>query len=185
MSWKDHDLSALQTLVACGARPRYLFFWQHTATTTDEIGKECLSQWYASSFELEGLVFETAEHYMMYRKSVLFGDLGKAQQILAAPNPAVAKALGRSVRGFSDAVWKEHRSGICIDGNCAKFSQSPPLREFLLHTKPCVLVEASPVDRVWGIGLAAEHEHASDALKWRGQNLLGFALMTVRDRLEE
>lgn len=177
------DLQQLQGAVASGARPAYLLFWQHTSAIRGETGKECLSQWYGSRFEIEGVVFKTAEHYMMHRKALLFGDRERAERILCAPDPAEAKAHGRSVRGFSETVWREHRSRICIAGNYAKFSQCTPLREFLLHTNPRVLVEASPVDLVWGIGLSAEHEHASDPLKWRGQNLLGFALMEVRDRL--
>ena len=183
MHLKKHDLESLCDAVRSGARVKYVFFWGHTPTSHGEIGKECLSQWYPARFEVDGVAFPTAEHYMMYRKALLFADHDVAAQVLRAPNPGAAKSLGRSVRGFVEAVWNEHRSTIVVDGNYAKFSQSAALREFLLTTKASVLVEASPVDRVWGIGLASDAEHADNPLMWRGLNLLGFALMDVRERL--
>ena len=93
------------------------------------------------------------------------------------------KALGRGVRGFEEPIWRQNRSSIVIEGNYAKFSQSAALREFLVGTKHRVLVEASPVDKIWGIGLGADDPHAENPLEWRGLNLLGFALMDVRERL--
>jgi len=120
---------------------------------------------------------------MMFRKATLFCDDAAARDILRAPNPGAAKALGRSVRGFQEATWQENRLSIAVDGNYAKFSQSAPLRQFLLNTKERVLVEASPVDRIWGIGLAVDDPHVENPLEWRGLNLLGFALMDVRERL--
>lgn len=122
---------------------------------------------------------------MMHRKALLFADRDLAEQILRAPSPGAAKSLGRSVRGFVEALWTRHRRDIVTDGNLAKFSQSPKLREYLATTRRRVLAEASPLDRVWGIGLAADDDDAKDPLKWRGLNLLGFALMEVRDRLAE
>lgn len=120
---------------------------------------------------------------MMFQKATLFGDHEIAQKILAAPNPGAAKALGRSVRGFVDAVWNEKRLEIVATGNHAKFGHHPELRAFLTGTKSRVLVEASPTDRVWGIGMAENDPHAEDPLAWRGLNLLGFALMIARSRL--
>lgn len=90
---------------------------------------------------------------------------------------------GRSVRGFVDSVWVEHRATIVVEGNCAKFSQSPALQQYLLDTKQRFLVEASPVDRIWGLGRAADDEHVHNPLMWRALNLLGFALMRVREQL--
>lgn len=100
---------------------------------------------------------------------------------MAAPSPSAAKKLGRRVRGFDDATWNERRYSIVVRGNVAKFAQHPDLRDFLLGTKNRVLVEASPVDRIWGIGLAEDDERAVDPKQWQGLNLLGFALMKVRD----
>jgi ribA/ribD-fused uncharacterized protein len=178
-----HDLDSLREAVRSSKRVKFLFFWGHARSNAGLVGKECLSQWYPSRFEVGGLSFPTAEHFMMYRKALLFGDRGMAEQVLRAPNPGAAKALGRSVRGFREATWLAHRTAIVVEGNLAKFSQAPDLRAYLMNTKERVLVEASPLDRVWGIGLAADHEHAENPLLWRGLNLLGFALMAVRRRL--
>jgi ribA/ribD-fused uncharacterized protein len=93
--------------------------------------------------------------------------------------------LGQEVRGFDEEIWRHHRFGIVVKGNQAKFTQNETLKVFLLNTKARVLVEASPVDRVWGIGLAEDDPHATNPEKWRGLNLLGFALMKVRVRIRE
>jgi ribA/ribD-fused uncharacterized protein len=160
-----------------------LFFWGHRPQADGSLGRGCLSQWWPAPFTVDGLVFATAEHYMMWRKATLFGDEQVAGQILSAARPDQAKALGRRVRGFDQAVWEAHRFAIVVDGSTAKFGQDPDLREFLLATGDQVLVEASPRDRVWGIGLAAGDERAADPGRWRGLNLLGFALMQARSAL--
>jgi ribA/ribD-fused uncharacterized protein len=126
-------------------------------------------------------MYRTAEHYMMAEKAKLFGDADAYLQILAAPGPKAAKALGRKVRGFSEEVWREHRFEIVTRANRAKFGQHEDLRKFLVQTGSRVLVEASPYDQVWGIGLAREDARAKNPNQWRGLNLLGFALMKVRD----
>lgn len=120
---------------------------------------------------------------MMAGKARLFGDEESVPGILAARTPAEAKKRGRLVRGFDDAAWTAARFELVVDGNVAKFGQDPALRDYLLGTRDRVLVEASPVDRVWGIGLAADDERAADPARWRGLNLLGFALMEARERL--
>lgn len=180
-----HDLESLQRAVRQGQRPTFLFFWGHTAKANrGAVGRECLSQWYGAPFRLEGRTFPTAEHYMMFRKATLFGDQESADKILAAPSPGAAKKLGRGVRGFVQGVWDEQRLSIVAAGNEAKFGQNPELLAFLLATGNKVLVEASPTDRVWGIGLAEDDPKAKNPLEWRGLNLLGFALMIARGRLE-
>jgi ribA/ribD-fused uncharacterized protein len=165
--------------MGAGFAPKFLFFWGHTARG-GELGKECLSQWYPAPFAVSGVSFATAEHFMMYRKALLFGDEPCAERILGARTPAEAKELGRAVKGFDDDRWKEARFEIVTAGSLAKFSQSPALREFLLGTKQRVLVEASPRDQIWGIGLGESNEAAHDPARWRGLNLLGFALMQAR-----
>ena len=102
---------------------------------------------------------------------------------LAAGLPRQAKDLGRRVRGFDEEKWVATRFELVVRGNLAKFDQHANLREFLLGTGERVLVEASPVDRIWGIGLAADDERAEKPGLWRGLNLLGFALMEVRRAL--
>lgn len=174
------DLAAAQ---ADGHRLRFLFFWGHQPERDDSTGTGCLSQWWPAPFTIDGLVFATAEHYMMWSKATLFGDRAVAEQILAAPHPHAAKALGARVAGFEQQTWDEHRFPTVVTGNLAKFGQHPQLRAFLLGTGKRILVEASPVDRIWGIGLTREDPAAADPTRWRGLNLLGFALMQVRDSL--
>lgn len=177
------DIESLQDAVRKGLRPKLLFFWGHTSKSGGAFGKECLSQWYGAPFSLGGRLFPTAEHYMMFQKATLFGDQDTAEQIMAAPSPGAAKALGRAVRGFVEETWAERRLQIVADGNEAKFGQNPELRGFLAKTGDRVLVEASPTDRIWGIGLAEDDPRANDPLSWRGLNVLGFALMIARLRL--
>lgn len=177
-----YGIESLRAAIAEGAQPKYLFFWGHTAHGRG-LGKECLSQWYPSPFVVNGRVFPTAEHYMMFRKAVLFGDDACAERIVRASSPSAAKALGRAVQGFEESVWEAHRTDIVVQGSYEKFAQSAELKAFLLATGNQVLVEASPRDRIWGIGLAADDARARNPAEWRGLNLLGFALMTARDLL--
>lgn len=170
--------------IAGGARPRYVFFWGHTPRRPNSVDAACLSQWWPARFEAEGHEFGSAEHYMMWRKARLFGDERKAAEIESARSPAHAKALGREVDRFDEAVWEQHRWDIVVAGSLAKFSSDPRLREYLVATRRRVLVEASPVDRVWGIGLTADSEHATSPSQWRGLNVLGFVLMETRERLQ-
>ena len=168
-----------------GFRPKYLFFWLHQPYESGQIGKECLSQWWSSSFTVEGVVYHTAEHYMMAEKARLFGDNLTREKILSASHPNVVKKLGRDVKDFDEEIWFQHRFDIVVRGNAAKFGQNDALKSFLLNTKGCMLVEASPFDRVWGIGLAGDDPNAENPEKWKGLNLLGFALMEVRTQLKE
>ena len=173
-------------LIACvrqGHSPRYLFFWGHQPQKDGSIGKSCFSQWFDAAFTVDGITYPTAEHFMMAEKARLFGDEGARARILSAGSPAQAKKLGRGVKGFDDATWNGARFGIVAKGNLAKFSQNPSLAEFLRQTGDRVLVEASPVDRIWGIGLAAAEAQALAPHRWPGLNLLGFALMEVRAAL--
>lgn len=168
--------------LAEGNAVEYVFFWGHTAKEKNSVGKECLSQWYPSGFEIDGIHYPTAEHYMMAEKARLFGDDAMLQKILATDDPALAKQLGREVKGYQDTIWKKHRFEIVVRGNSAKFGQNGKLKVYLQATGDKILVEASPDDRIWGIGLSENHPDAHNPAKWRGMNLLGFALMEVRDR---
>jgi ribA/ribD-fused uncharacterized protein len=181
---EPYSVSELRASIARGWEPDFLFFWGHTPKATQTyVGHECLSQWYPSPFVVGGLRFATAEHFMMHGKALLFGDEATAVRILEARHPAEAKALGRKVRDFDEAVWKGARFEVVVAGSVAKFSQNPALRSLLLATKLRVLVEASPRDAIWGIGMAASNPAARSPDQWRGLNLLGFALMRARREL--
>jgi ribA/ribD-fused uncharacterized protein len=177
------DLEQLREAVGRGERFKYLFFWGHTPKGSARLGPWVFSQWWPSPFEVEGAHYPTAEHWMMARKAELFGDTGALADVLAAGHPGEAKKIGRRVRDFDPAVWGAKCFQIVVDGNVAKFGSDPELREYLLGTRDRVLVEASPRDRIWGIGMGKNNPAAEDPRQWRGKNLLGFALMEARARL--
>jgi ribA/ribD-fused uncharacterized protein len=175
----------LVATVAAGAAHDYLFFWGHTPKGDDVVDAACLSQWFPRAFDVGGVRYATAEHFMMAGKARLFGDDAARAEILAAKTPSEAKALGRAVRGFDEERWREARGEIVVRGSLGKFGEHADLREYLLSTGDKVLVEASPRDTVWGIGMGASNPAARDPSRWRGTNLLGFALMETRARLRE
>ncbi|MBB4806961.1 ribA/ribD-fused uncharacterized protein [Chryseobacterium defluvii] len=160
----------------------FLFFWGHTAK--DEITKSCFSQWFTCEFEENGISYKTAEHYMMAGKARLFDDDIICNEILKSNDPDMVKKLGRKVKNFDNQLWDEHKYEIVRKGNLLKFSQNQKLRDFLLSTENKILVEASPYDKVWGIGMLENNPKAENPLEWNGENLLGFALMEVRDELK-
>lgn len=161
----------------------FLFFWGHQPARDGSIIKTCMSQWWPADFSEDGHVYKTAEHYMMAGKALLFGDEQTFERILQKTSPKDVKDLGRQVQHFDPQVWDNHKFQIVHQGNLLKFTQNEQLKQFLIQTKNKVLVEASPVDPVWGIGLAEDHADALNPAAWRGENLLGFALMEVRDAL--
>lgn len=174
---------ALKQHISDGATPSYLFFWSGTKSRNGQVTKTCFSQWYREAFETEGEVYPSAEHYMMAEKARLFGDHEIRAQILAAKEPRKVKALGRKVRNFDPDIWAQHRFDIVVRGNMAKFQARAELTDFLIQTGDTIIVEASPQDKIWGIGLAEDEPTASDPFQWKGLNLLGFALHAVRDQL--
>ncbi len=172
----------LVSYVNRGKKVKYLFFWGHQSKGNN-ISKSCFSQWYTSPFSEDGKRFATAEHYMMYGKAKLFNDIDAMGKALDAKNPGAVKAVGRSVRGFDQAIWDANKFDLVVNANLAKFGNNKELSDFLLNTGKRVLVEASPVDKVWGIGLAQDDDTATNPNLWKGENLLGFALMEVREQL--
>ena len=176
-------VSDVQAAARAGVALDFVFFWGHTPGNGAGVHKSVMSQWYPAGFTVAGIHYPTTEHWMMAGKARLFGDDAMLAQILATEDPARAKKLGRKVRGFRHDVWVARRSAIVTEGNLHKFSQDADRKAFLLSTGDRVLVEASPVDRIWGIGWAENDPQAADPLAWRGENLLGFAIMAVRDQL--
>lgn len=163
----------------------YCFFWGHKASKDGATTKSCFSQWWPAAFTVDGIEYKTAEHWMMAKKALLFNDMAIHDAIIQADKPAVAKALGRKVKPFDAAVWDQHGYNLVVEGNYHKFSQHEALQQFLLATGDGIIVEASPVDYIWGIGMAQDNPNAMHPEKWKGRNLLGFALMEVRDKLRE
>ena len=138
-----------------------------------------LGQWYPSVFkDTTEVVYCCAEQYMMAEKAKLFNDGATRQKILKTQDPKVIKALGRRVAGFKQEVWDQYKFEIVIQANMFKFSQNTEFKERLLATGDALLVELSPLDKIWGVGTTSP-----DPAQWQGQNLLGKALMEVRDRL--
>ena len=141
------------------------------------------SQWYPSEFTVHHLKFNCAEQFMMYGKATLFGDLETAGKILQAVSPKEQKALGRSIRNFDESVWLLFREGIVYTGSYQKFTQNQALEKALLATTGTTLVEASPYDKIWGIGLSENDPKASNRATWDGLNLLGETLTRVREAI--
>jgi hypothetical protein len=180
------DARTVDELLGClldGGQPDFLMFLGHRPPPSGGVGQGCLSQWWPVTFTVDGLAYPSAEHFMMASKALLFDDAETAERIRQAPHPGAAKALGREVRGFDEQRWAERRFDLVVAGNRAKFGQHRDLRDFLLGTGAKVLVEASPRDAIWGIGLAADDDRAASPENWPGLNLLGFALMEARHQL--
>lgn len=176
------DIESLVSRWNSGERFEFTYFYGHKPPMTG-VDASCFSQWFERRFTIEGDSYATAEHWMMAEKARLFGDSDTLAKIIAAPDPGRAKALGRKVRGFEAAKWDVRKRDAVFIGNFAKFSQHTDILDYLLSTRGTVLVEASPRDAIWGIGLAANNSAASDPTKWRGSNLLGFVLTAVREKL--
>lgn len=180
-----YDINWLIEKLESGEKLKYIFFWGDTSPSNGEIGKSCLSQWFESPFTVDGITYTTSEHWMMAHKALLFGDQHIFDQIINSKKPGEAKELGRQVRNFDEQTWNEHKQDIVRLGNIHKFNQHPQLADYLLKTGNRILVEASPIDPIWGIGLAEDDKDIENIYAWRGQNLLGFALMATRDFLKD
>lgn len=143
-----------------------------------------LSNWYYSEFKIEDVVYDSAEKYIMAQKAIVFQDMEMLEKILASKSQRDIKAYGRKVKNYDDIVWAKKRYDIGVDALKAKFSQNQELKNKLLGTKNKIIVEASPLDRIWGIGLSEQNEDILTPKKWRGRNLLGDMLMQVREELQ-
>ena len=142
-----------------------------------------LSNWYPSSFTINGISYFSMEQYMMHRKAAFFSDDKIAAQILGNEDVAEIKTLGRLVSGYDDNLWSGVRQIVVYEGLLAKFSQNPELKEMLKGTGNAILAECAVKDHIWGIGLSMHDPDRLDRAKWQGQNLLGYTLMMVRERL--
>eukprot|EP01013_Petalomonas_cantuscygni_P001701 TRINITY_DN1172_c0_g1_i1.p1 TRINITY_DN1172_c0_g1~~TRINITY_DN1172_c0_g1_i1.p1 ORF type:complete len:297 (+),score=16.73 TRINITY_DN1172_c0_g1_i1:62-892(+) len=177
--------AALQAMwPTLSSKPPLLLFYGHKPKGTD-VDASCLSQFFPAPFIIDGVQYFTAEHYMHAEKARLFGDAKQLRAILRSKDPLDAKRCGRKVAGFDGPRWAAEREAVVLRGSLAKFAatHNPLLHAFLLSTHPAVLVEAAGRDCIWGIGLGPSNPRAQDPATWRGQNLLGFALMAAREHL--
>ncbi len=152
-------------------KEEYYFFYET---------KHPFSQWHKSEFKIDNLTFNSAEQYMMYGKSKLFNDNEVAEKIMNTKNVREQKYLGREVKNFDLEIWNQNALDIVYKGNKAKFEQNPECLNLLLSTKGKTIVEASPYDNVWGIGLPSDNEDSQNPLKWKGTNWLGIVLTELR-----
>lgn len=151
---------------------RFTFFWAGV-----------FSQWHIRPFPVDDIWFNCCEQFMMAKKAELFGDLEYREKIMNTSDPKTQKSLGRDVAGFVESTWAEASIDIVRTGNLAKFRHHADLREQLFATHGTTLVEASPYDTIWGIGLRATDPRAQTRATWRGQNHLGHILTEVREIL--
>jgi ribA/ribD-fused uncharacterized protein len=172
----SYDREKLVSRMAAGETLDFVFFWGHRPMPDGSIGPSCCSQWFDAGFKLENV-------YMMAEKARTFGDTKALEQVLASSSPEEVKKIGRRVKNFDADVWSERSLEVVLQGNIAKFSQNRRLGKWLQATGSSVLIEASPEDALWGIGLHRDDARAKDPAVWPGKNLLGFAIMTVRDQL--
>ncbi|MGM9802730.1 MAG: NADAR family protein [Muribaculaceae bacterium] len=179
-----YSIETLKEIARHNIDVKVKYFWGHTPNP-QKITAACLSQWYDCRFEVDGVIFHTTEQYMMAEKARLFGDEATFSEIMSASTPSEYKQLGRKVSGFVAELWDAKKYDIVVKGNKAKFSQNHAMKEFLLSTGDAILAEASPFDKIWGIGLDKEHAETGGMELWQGENLLGCALMEVRDWLKE
>jgi len=167
----------------------FIFFNSNRENNKIKLGvtKTCLSQWYFSSFHDGVFEYETCEHYMMLQKLFIMNDCNlndpMVSIILKSGHPSNVKAIGRQIPNFDVVRWEKHKFAIVEQGNYLKFSQNTNLKNFLLSTGDSILVEASPDDTIWGIGLDINSKNIENPITWKGENLLGYALMEVRDKL--
>ena len=156
----------------------YVFFWG------EKYENGFLSNWYPCEFIVDNVKYWCTEQYMMAKKAELFGDSEVQAEIMASKNQKEIKDLGRKVHNFDGTVWDKNKKSIVLDGNLAKFSQNEKLKSMLLSTGDKILVEASPYDKIWGIGRSVrDGVNLKIPTNWLGENLLGFILMEVREKL--
>lgn len=183
MTEMAYSFDDLKKRYGAGERFKFLFFWGHTPSPDGRITEACCSQWWMCNFTIDGIAYSCAEQYMMAEKARMFHDSEMLEQIMNAKHPKEMKAYGRAVKNFDQTEWSKACYALVKRGNIAKFSQNPELWDFLKSTRHRILVEASPRDRIWGIGMGKSNPDAECPLKWRGANLLGFALTEARDIL--
>ncbi|MDR1986223.1 MAG: NADAR family protein [Treponema sp.] len=179
---QKYTVNTLIEEIALGKRFDYVFFWR---TDKNTVSTGCFSQWQESKFIADAYQYSCAEQYMMGQKALLFNDKEIFDEILSAVHPREIKSLGRKVKNFDAKIWDKAKYAIVLNGNFYKFTQNKEMMRLLVSTEHKVLVEASPVDTIWGVGLAKDDKKINDPNHWKGENLLGFALMEVREEIKK
>jgi hypothetical protein len=154
-------------------KDNYLLFWSGH-----------FSNWYPASFIIGSMTFNCVEQYMMYMKAKTFNDQETMDKVMATLDAKEQKKLGRGVKNFNPVAWDLVKEEVVYDGCFAKYLQNLDLKEDIIKTNDLMLVEASPYDKIWGIGMSAKDPDVTDESKWKGENLLGKALMKVRNKLK-
>lgn len=155
----------------------FVFFWK------PDQPNGYLGNWFNAPFHANGIHFYTSEHYMMYHKALLMGDQEIANAIIQNPDPSTAKKLGSRVKPWNEEIWIRERCRIMYEACYAKFSAHLGLRNLLIATGDAVIAEASPLDKIWGIGIGVTNKDSANPQQWKGLNLLGKVLMKVREDL--
>jgi len=175
---------SIKWLIENNEGKEYLFFWGHQPSKDGSVTKSCLSQWWICDFTYENVNYKCTEQWMMSQKALLFDDKEVFEEILLTDDPSLMKKLGRKIRNFNESLWNKKKYDIVLFGNYLKFGQNKTLKEFLLNTDNLILVEASPYDNIWGIGMKSDDKNINNPNLWKGENLLGFALTEVKEILK-
>lgn len=186
----EHYYPLHEASISNGLRKVLDIFWKPGESANGIIGfhKEgepygFLSNWYLSRFSIGDKCFSSVEQWIMYRKAMVFNDAASAERIMAEINPVKIKEIGRNVAGYVDSVWASVRYNELLKGLRAKFTQSDELRDLLLGTGSVILAEFASNDKIYGVGISNSDPNRFNREYWTGQNLLGAALLQVRDEL--
>lgn len=173
------NIEKLRNMYNSGESLSFVFFWG------ENFANGYLSNWLPCEFTVDGVKYWCTEQYMMAKKAELFGDSEVQSEIMLSKNQKEIKDLGRKVRNFDSELWDKNKIRIVYEGNLAKFSQNEDLKSKILNTGDKILAEASPYDKIWGIGRGIKDgDVINNPNNWYGENLLGFILMRVRDEIK-
>lgn len=153
----------------------YIFFWNGI-----------FSQWKRNfPFVIDGMTFNCAEQYMMYKKAMLFNDEDMADCIMDEEHPRDQQDWGRKVKNFNKDLWEANCKQFVFDANYAKFTQNPTIKDSMMLTEDKLFVEASPNDKIWGIGMSEDDEGVENPANWKGTNWLGEILTQVKRKIQD
>lgn len=160
----------------------YVFFAE---AEQGEINASCMNMKYIAPFDVGEDHYVSAEHYYLAEKAKIAGDFKSRELIKKATEPAEFRMLEREIENLNPVTWDEVKYAIALVGNYHKFWNNMALKKYLMTTEQKILAYTDSEDLIWGTGLDIDHEDAEDPSKWPGQNLLGFAIMELRDHLRK